>query len=600
MSESSSFALQGLFTGFSRGGSLATILWIAGCASPLDGQAEDDLKRSVQASVERQLQEIPEFAPQMTEALVDPLAEDLAQRREELKEIGPQVDQAGSGLDVGLGIDGTTMPVASLSLQGALHSAVRNNLGIEQVRIEQGIAAAEIVRAEAVFDAVVGAGANFARIDQDSVEVVGLPGPSLPGSTAQDLRQWGFTTDVTKRLSSGAVVQVGMDLEQQEVLNQPGVLDPNPAWNSAITTGLSQPLLRGFGSDVNTSNIQLARNNDRRSVVRLQDNLLDLLVNVEAAYWNLVMARQQLVIADWLVIEGERIRDILDSRRGFDTTLAQFADAVATVESRKTRVIDARRSVSQAADQLKMLINDPALPVGGEVDLVPADFMVDEPMQYDLRDSVTTALGNSPLIDLAVLSIDDASIQEIVARNGRLPQLDLAAEVSWMGLAGSAGSSLGNINGEYVDYVMGLQFSQAVGNRAAESVYRQARLQRSAAVIGYRQAVQQVIFDVKSSIRDIKAGYALISQARNFRLAQAENLRALDALRRTLAALTPEFLNLLFQRQERLAEAQLQELKAMVDYNLAVADLERATGKGLEANNIDLLVVEAPGENNGQ
>ena len=266
------------------------------------------------------------------------------------------------------------------------------------------------------FDAVVGAGVNFARIDQDSVEVVvppnsGLPVSSVP-SSAQDLRQWGFTTDVTKRLSSGAVVQVGMDLEQQEVLNQPGVLDPNPAWNSAITTGLSQPLLRGFGSDVNTSNIQLARNNDRRSVVRLQDNLLDLLVNVEAAYWNLVMARQQLVIADWLVIEGERIRDILDSRRGFDTTLAQFADAVATVESRKTRVIDARRSVSQAADQLKMLINDPALPVGGEVDLVPADFMVDEPMQYDLRDSVTTALGNSPLIDLAVLSIDDASIQD--------------------------------------------------------------------------------------------------------------------------------------------------------------------------------------------
>ena len=579
---------------------MASILWIAGCASPLDGQAEDDLKRSVQASVERQLQEIPEFAPQVTQALVDPLAEDFAQRREELREIGPQVDRAGSGLDVGLGIDGTTMPVASLSLQGALHSAVRHNLGIEQVRIEQGIAAAEIVRAEAVFDAVVGAGVNFARIDQDSVEVVGLPGPSLPASSAQDLRQWGFTTDVTKRLSSGAVVQVGMDLEQQEVLNQPGLIDPNPAWTSAITTGLSQPLLRGFGSDVNTSNIQLARNNDRRSVVRLQNNLLDLLVNVEAAYWNLVMARQQLVIADWLVIEGERIRDILDSRRGFDTTLAQFADAVATVESRKTRVIDARRSVSQAADQLKMLINDPALPVGGEVDLVPADFMVDEPMQYDLRDSVTTALGNSPLMDLAVLSIDDASIQEIVARNGRLPQLDLAAEISWMGLAGSAGSSLGNINGEYVDYVMGLQFSQAVGNRAAESVYRQARLQRSAAVIGYRQAVQQVIFDVKSSIRDIKAGYALISQARNFRLAQAENLRALDALRRTLAALTPEFLNLLFQRQERLAEAQLQELKAMVDYNLAVADLERATGKGLEANNIDLLVVEASGENNGR
>ena len=145
---------------------------------------------------------------------------------------------------------------------------------------------------------------------------------------------------------------------------------------------------------------------------------------------------------------------------------------------------------------------------------------------------------------------------------------------------------------------MGLQFSQPIGNRAAESVFREARLARSKAVIGYRQAVQQVLLDVKSSIRDLRAEYALISQARNFRLAQAENLRSLEALQKTLAALTPEFLNLLFQRQARLGEAQLQELQAMVNYNLAMANLQRVMGTGLEANNIDLIVV-APGEGSG-
>ena len=59
----------------------------------------------------------------------------------------------------------------------------------------------------------------------------------------------------------------------------------------------------------------------------------------------------------------------------------------------------------------------------------------------------------------------------------------------------------------------------------------------------------------------------------------------------TLAALTPEFLNLLFQRQERLGEAQLQELQSLAIYNIAIAELGRATGNGLEMNGIDLVVV---------
>jgi outer membrane protein TolC len=265
-------------------------------------------------------------------------------------------------------------------------------------------------------------------------------------------------------------------------------------------------------------------------------------------------------------------------------------------------VIEARRDVGKASDQLKILLNDPALPVGGEIDLIPVDFMVDAAITYSLRDSVLTALERSPLLDLATLSIDDAAISEIVARNGRLPQLDLAAEVSWLGLASSLGTSVNDVNGEFVDYILGLQFSQAIGNRAAESVFRQARLQRSSAVIAYQQAVQRVLFDVKNSIRDIRAEFALIGQARSFRLAQAENLRALEALQQTLAALTPEFLSLLFQRQDRLAQAQLQELEAMVSYNVAVADLERAMGTGLQANKIDLIVVDpdASGEMDSQ
>ena len=577
---------------------------LVSCQSPLEGDAQRQLNEAVNASIQRELNAMPDADPQITLSPDNILGEELSSRKAELDALGPQVSSAGAGLDVGASLDGGDMPVASISLESAIQSAVENNLGVQQTRINQGISAAEVVRAEAAFDAVFGAGVDFARINENNPDLVIGGGGIVPPDVFvqdQDLRQWGFTTDLSTRTTSGGQIGIGFGSQNQAIFNSSS-LDPNPAWNTDVTLGVGQPLLRGFGEDVNTAEIQLARNADRRSAVEIRSELLDLLVNVESAYWNLVFARQRLVVSDWLVAEGERIRVILDSRRGFDTTMAQYADAVATVESRKTLVIEARRDIGKASDQLKVLLNDPAMPVGGEIDLIPVDFMVDSAITYSLRDSVMTALERSPLLDLATLSIDDASIAEIVARNGRLPQLDLAAEVSWLGLASSVGTSMNEVNGEFVDYLLGLQFSQAVGNRAAESVFRQARLQRSSAVIAYQQAVQKVLFDVKNSIRDIRAEFALIGQARSFRLAQAENLRALEALQQTLAALTPEFLSLLFQRQDRLAQAQLQELEAMVSYNVAVADLERAMGTGLQANKIDLIVVdpEASGETDSQ
>lgn len=585
-------------------GVASLILLGLGCESPYQGDAAADLRASVKASIERELADLPPEAPMETSrSSIDRLPPEFDDRIEELDALGPQTADAGAGLDLGSGLDGQPLEPVRISLEEAVRNAVVHNLGIQRTRVDQAISAAEVVRAEAAFDAVLGAGTSFARLDEPGSDLFVSTGPGLPPVTlyqGQNASQWGFTTDLRKPLTSGGQVDLAFSGDRQKIRNPGQATQFDPAYESSVNLGLTQPLLRGFGEDVNTASIQLARNADRRSVVQLRGRLLDLVVAVEQAYWGLVLARQDLVVAEWLVGEGERIRDILANRRGFDTTLAQYADAVATVESRKTRRIKARRDVGLAADALKALANDPALPVGGEFDLVPVDFMIDAPFAFDLRDSISTALARAPGIDAAVLAIDDASIQEIVARNGRLPALDLRAEMAWLGLAGDYGASVRAIDGDFIDYVVGLQFSQPIGNRAAESVLRQARLQRSAAVIGYRQAVQDTVLSVKNAVRDIDAGYALVGQARNFRLAQAENLRALEALRETLAALTPEFLNLLFQRQERLAEAQLQELNAMVVYNLAIAELNRATGTGLEASGIDLVIVDPEGDPVGE
>jgi len=293
---------------------------------------------------------------------------------------------------------------------------------------------------------------------------------------------------------------------------------------------------------------------------------------------------------------GEDVRDILERRQRLDVTLADFADAVATVESRKSEVIRARRDVGIAVDRLKALLNDPRFPLGQELTLVPADWMTSTPLEFDLAEVLATAVRESPRVQQAILSIDDAAIRELVADNGRLPQLDLAAEMAYFGLGDRFGGAWTELGGaSFIDYVVGLQFSQPIGNRAAEAEYRQARLRRSGAVLRYRQAIQQTVLAVRVALRDLVAAWRLIGQTRAARIAAAENLRALRVLERTRASLTPEFLNLKFQRQNGLAIAQASEVGALVEYNVAIANLQRAMGTGLEMNRIEIVLPDADG-----
>ncbi|MHC4651716.1 MAG: TolC family protein, partial [Planctomycetota bacterium] len=231
--------------------------------------------------------------------------------------------------------------------------------------------------------------------------------------------------------------------------------------------------------------------------------------------------------------------------------------------------------------------------VGSEALLVPADAMVEDPIRYNLREAILTSMTNRPEIQQAILDIDDAAIRQMLADNDRLPILDVSAQMAYFGLDDSAGDSYDDLfEGSFLDWMLGMHFEWPIGNRAAEAGYRQARLRRSSAVIGYQRAVQDIVLDVKRALRNCVTSYELIQASRSNRVAQAENLRTLLVEEETLAGLTPEFLNLKFQRQERLALAQADEAESLVNYNKSLASLYRAMGVGLTMNRIEFEIID--------
>lgn len=569
------------------------MITIAGCQTPFGPREPDEmLRQSLEQAVQRELATLPDSGTRLE--TTQPPGETeraLKQRRQELDALGPYGRDNRDTFELGHDLTGAAQAELAISLESAIRSAVAANLAVQRARLEPAITGADVVAAEAVFDAIFFASGRYDRIDEPQTTPVinGIPvGTPVTGREIQR-----YETGIRQPLRSGGELTLSTDLTRTANRTPGLALNPDPGFSSAVRLTLGQPLLRGFGADVNTATIRLARSANRQSIEQLRSELLDVVNEVEFAYWSLVLAWHDVAILQWLVDQGEGVRDVLDARQEFDARLAEYADAVATVEQRKANVIRARRRIRQQSDQLKALINDPELTVGSEVLLRPADEMVVSPLSYNLRDAMTTAIANRPEVRQAVLAIDDASVRQLLADNARLPVLNLTAELGYFGLDDSLGDSYEQVNeGTFVDYAVGLAFEMPIGNREAEAQYRAARLRRSSSVIGYRQAVQNVVLDVKSALRDVITNYELIQATRSFRVAQAENLRALLAEEQTMAGLTPEFLDLKLRRQEGLANARQQELLALVQYDQAVAALYRALGIGLAMNRIDIELVE--------
>lgn len=584
---------------------LAGAVCVIGCRSPLGpDRSGETLQHAVREAVARELapaadgEQVTAGAEPHVPVVSDDVLNKLAARRDELESLGPlpHGEPAHQRADVGPDLTGAEDAPIRVTLQDAVEAAINRNLSAQASRLQPQITAEQLLSAEAVFDAVLFANMNLNWVDQPqrTPVIMGFP-LGTPYSQSENFR---FETGVRQRFTPGTEVFVSTDLTRLNNRSTGISFIPDPANTGAIRLGVTQPLLRGFGADATTANVQLARTGRQRSVHQYHADLQTLAAQTESAYWDLDAAWRRLAVAQWLLDEGIKVRDTMD-RREFDVRPAEYSDAVARVQQRQADVIRARRAVRVASDALKLLINDPQVPVSAEATLQPLDEPLDpsSPLAFNLREAILAAIqanpdGNGrPEIQQAALEIEDASIRQRYADNQRLPLLNLSAETAFYGLDDSPSGAYGETtDGDFIDYILGVAFEWPIGNRGPEADARAARLQRSAAAISFQRTVQNVVLEVKNALRDVMTNWELIRATRSFRVAQAENLRTLLVEEDLLRGLTPEFLNLKFTRQETLANARLQEVQALTDYNKSLAALNRAMGTGLKMRNITVTV----------
>lgn len=472
---------------------------------------------------------------------------------------------------------GTNEPRVMLSLQDAIARAMKNSLAIKVEAYNPGINEARITEAEAAFDPSLFVNSDWSRTDE--------PAAINNLSNTSNGTIWQNTAGLRSKLSSGGTAQISATDAYYDSLytNRAG-------HGGNIAASLSQPLLRGFGSDVNRSSIYLAQRDRRISLAKFRQQVTDQVFQIEQAYHTLVFRNVLVEVQQRLLDATKDTLTKIEARLEVDADRTQVAQARAQYQKTLANLIRARTDVRDASDRLKALINDPALDLRSNMLLVPSDRPVDEPIAFNVAEQIDTALRQRPEMAQARLGIEKADINVNVARNDLLPKADMTVNVQSNGQPDNGfdvAFSTAASDTRYMDYSAGLRFEMPIGNRAADAALRRRQLERRQALTQMLQTAQGVILDVKVAIRDLLTSYQEIRARREARIAAGEQLDAIIK-KEEVVQLTPEFLNLKLQSQQLVADSETLEIQAAVNYNIALAKLQQVKGTLLEYNRIAL------------
>ena len=380
----------------------------------------------------------------------------------------------------------------------------------------------------------------------------------------------------------------------------------NPQYPSSLAVTYTQPLFRNFRFDNNRRQIEIAKKNLSLSDAQFRQQAIEVIAQVEQAYWNLVFALRNLQVQ---IDAVKQARTQLESnRRLVEKGVLAPIDIVAATSQIATfeqGVYSAQEDVTRAENSLKTLMLAERTDAAWRRPITPVSPVTLDPPQVGLETSVAEALKNRP--EIAQLE-STAAINEIDQRFYRdqtKPQIDLVGSYTAQGLAGNETAraidpatglsrvppnlvggyfnSLGNLAAlDYPTYRAGVTISLPWGNTTAK-----ANLGRSLVdadrIRNQRAQTEQIIeAEVRNSIQAIRSAEARLASALAARDA-AEKLFASEE-RQFRAGTTTLFL--VFQRQTDLLAAKSRELQAQTDLNRAISEFQRATGSTLSANNV--------------
>lgn len=460
--------------------------------------------------------------------------------------------------------------VMQLTLRGAIDIALIYNLNLQVNRIEPAVSRERVISEISVFDSEVALSGEYVQTQLKYND------PYYADSHYSIVE-----ASISKTFPFGT--QVSLDIAQiADTQNKEAPFESCVRKDTQTSFSFTQPLLKNRGTSINRHYIQLARNDHKKTALSFKETVIETVAETQKRYWQLYLAiknmdvhKKSLELAKTFQAEVEE-----DVRRGKSDSL-NILQSEAEVASREAEAIGAENSMLNRADQLLSYIYGET---AKHVQVICNDSPTFEVIHVNEDELIAKALNVRTDYRSNRYDLEVAESEVRYARNQRLPQLDLNG--SLMLNNGNVREGLDVIDTP-IDYYEGtLTFSLRFPWRFRQdsAYYRMKVLERNRLRLRQKEISANIRLEIRTAIRNVRLAHKryLAADLAN-RLAEKKLTAEQEKYKKGQST---SYKVLLYQRD--FTDASVSLIDAVIDYQLAIVELNKTAGITLEENNIRL------------
>ena len=497
-----------------------------------------------------------------------------------------------------IGIQGST----KISLKEVIERVLAGDPDLEISRISLRQAAHSAKGAVGYFSPVLTLDTSKSRAVTPIASIIG-------GSSSGKLTSTDFT--ITPTISGNSPwlgTSYSLKFSDSKQTNDSSFTTLNPQYPSSLSLTFTQPLWRDLRIDAGRRSLLVARKNQSLSAERLRQKTIERVTQAIQSYWELVFAWQNLEVQSQAV--GLATEQYNSNRRQAEQGILAPIDVVAAqtqVATYRQSLAAAQQTLTLAENNLKqMMTSGSDNPLWSQA-LIPETEVSLEFSAPSLEDALKQAMNARPELSESIISLDINKIDARYYRDQVRPQVDAFATVTAAGLAGTQQSavpfgnfpigkvpetligsnsqSLSNLWArDFPTVKVGIQISLPLYNRTARENATISLLEGQRLQTARKQMEMVVAADVRNALEQLNSSRARYDAARM--AARAAQEQYASEQRQFKEGTSTMFLVL--QRQTSMISARSGEVRARADLAEAIANVNRATTRTLEENQIKL------------
>lgn len=496
-----------------------------------------------------------------------------------------------------------------LSLKDAMRMALQNNLSIAIQDYSEEIFRSRIFGATYVYEPHLVTGINWQSQTTPNISFFNF----AAGTVASTGRTLNWSARLLQNLPYGGTYYV--DYGSNRFVRLPPTNSDLFAsrYSGNLTFSFNQPLWRDFRDNVSFRTLKLAKLDDRINDTQFEEQVTTVIKQVQDLYWELVYAIQFQNIRK-KSLDLARVQLDNNKRKVEIGILAPIAITEASAEEalRLQDIISSENQINSMENNLKRAISKDRTSEIWNQDIIPMETPEIKDVRLDMNEAIITALQKRPELRRVQLNTEKNDVDYNFYRNQKKPRIDFNGVVGTIGTAGtltprgtellqsSPGltnlvGSVGAVNSQifsapYRSYIFGVTLDIPLRNRSLQETLAQISLTKRQNLKQLKDQEQMVVVDVRNAIQAIETNRQVVETAKvGYRLAQEQ----LDAEnKRFQAGLSTTFFVL--QRQRDLSDAEGRLLRAQVDYQKSLNDLQKAKFTTIDQNDMEIAKTQVP------